>query len=54
MVGKILFITEMYSYKKLEVLIVSRLIRFVDFSNQERAGNILGDGILIQNVLPKV
>lgn len=52
MVGKMLFITETSSYKKLEVLIVSRFIRFVDFSKQGRAGKVLGDGILIPNVLP--
>lgn len=53
MVGKMLFITETSSYNKLDVLKASRVIRFADNSDLGMAGSILGDGIWIQNGLPK-
>lgn len=54
MVGKIPFITESSSYNKLDIWIESRLIRFADHTEAGKAEDVLGDGVQIQKILPKV
>lgn len=54
MVGKIPFVTETSSYNELDVWLESKPIRFADRTQLGRAVGVLGDGIQVQNVLPRV